>query len=197
MIGLSPQVNLGAVMASPEPIPPRLVPLRGPATAASALVAGTCLAAILNAVADWHHFAVAGDYVAGVPGIWVADLTSAEATSHTVGTLHLFALVAAGIALLVWLSRARHNGKLLHKPLDARPHLGWALGLWFAVTTVTGLAAFALRGEATMTELRDVATLISASAVLHCVTGALVLLTVRQVTRAQATPRPTQADQPA
>ena len=201
MIGLSPQVNLGAVMASPEPtlpvqIPPRLTPLRGPATATSALVAGTCLVAILGALADWHRVAVATDYVAGVPGIWVADLTSAAATSTTVGTLHLLTLVSAGIALLVWLSRARHNGKLLGGAL-ARPRGGWAVALWLLLATAVGLVTFTLRGEVDVTDLRQFVIFSTTGAAVHCLIGGPLVLVVRQVTRAQVTPRPAQADQPA
>src|ERR1700741_2501458 len=97
-------------MTSPEPTLPapilsRPAPLLGPTSASSLLVGGTCLVGGLNAWSAWHRLAVGADYTAGVPGIWVADLTSAEATGRTVATLYLLAMIAAALTLLVWLAR--------------------------------------------------------------------------------------------
>ncbi|HEY0453913.1 DUF4328 domain-containing protein [Actinophytocola sp.] len=181
-------------MASPEPTlpkpPPRPAPLLGPTTAASLLVGGTCLVGILNVWAAWHRHAVALDYLAGVPGIWVADLTSADATSRTVGVLYVIAMVAAGVALLVWLSRVRANARLLaDRPVAAHPRRrDWAVGAWFTTTVLALVVTLLLREDATA----GLATVATVAVVLQCAAGAPVIVVVRRITN-----RPAHDQQPA
>lgn len=172
----------------PKPILPRPAPLLGPTTAASFLVGATCLVGVLDAWAAWHRHAVGADYVAGAPGIWVADLTSADATGRTIGLLYVITMLASAGALLVWLSRIRTNVRLLGEPGRSR-RTGWALGGWYASTAVALALTFLLRVDATVSGLAALAALDSVSVALQCVAGAVVVGHVRRVSRWQSVPR--------
>lgn len=113
----------------PKPITPRLTPLRGPAATATTLIGATCLVGIASAWSDWHRYGVVDDYVAARPGVLVADLNRADSISVTVGVLYLCTLVAAGVAFVVWLSRARSNAELINGAAHRRSR-GWLVGGW-------------------------------------------------------------------
>lgn len=172
----------------PEPGGPRPAPLLGPTAAATCLVAGACVAGVLAAWSTWHRHSVGTDYAAGVPGVWVADLTSADATARTTGLLYVIAQLAAGIALLVWLSRVRANARLAggREPR----HLGWALGAWYATTLAALTSAFLLRDGSALPELRALAVTETVTVALQCAAGGLVIVVVRLVTRRQVAARP-------
>jgi hypothetical protein len=175
-------------MASSEPTlsvtaTPRPAPLLGPTTASAVLVAATALAASLDAWAAWHHHGVADEYAAGTPGIWVSDLTSAESTSRTTGTLYLITLVAAAVALFVWLGRTRANARLAGQ--DQRPtYRLLAVAGWFPVSlaavVVTAGTAALLGAEPTLDELARLATVDSAAAVVQCLTAGAVIVVLRR-----------------
>lgn len=173
-------------MASPEPtlpdpVLPRPAPLLGPTTASTLLVAATGLAALLEAWAVWYRHGVATDYAAGVPGVWVADLTSADSTTRMIGVLYLLSMTAATLALLVWLSRVRSNARLLGPPA----HPMWrraAVGGWFVSAAVGAVLTVRLDSDTTVAELETIATADSVTAVAQCVVGALVIVVVRRVT---------------
>ncbi|HEY7593020.1 MAG TPA: DUF4328 domain-containing protein [Actinophytocola sp.] len=172
----------------PEPGAPRPAPLLGPTATASFLVAGACVVGVLEAWSAWHRHSVGTDYAAGVPGVWVADLASADATARMIGLLYVIALLAAGIALLVWLARVRANARLL---ADRRPlSTGWAFGAWFATTLVALALTYVLRGWPALPELRGLAIAETFSVALQCVAGGLVIVVVRRVTRRQLAPHP-------
>ena len=178
-------------MTSPEPTLPasilsRPAPLLGPTAASSLLVGGTCLVGGLNAWSAWHRLAVGADYTAGVPGIWVADLTSAEATGRTVATVYLLAMTAAALTLLVWLSRIRGNARLLGAKRSRR--WSWVLGVWFTSCALAVVLLYLGRGGVALADLRVLALADTASAALQCAAGAVVVVVIRRVTRWQALP---------
>lgn len=183
-IQVSPQVcsALGATLASPDPtLPERPAPLRGPTAAASMLVGVTCVAALLDAWTTWYRHGVAVDYVAGAPGVRVADLTSADSTGRTVDVLYVFSMIGACVALLVWLSRLRANARRLdHAAHRVRRRL--ALGGWFAVTLFAAATTLLFGANASVAELRVLATIDSFVAVIQCVVGVLLILVVRKAT---------------
>lgn len=115
--------------ALPASLLPRVVPLRGLAIAASALVAATCLASILTVWADWNRYSVVRDYLANVPGVLDADLDTADSTVLRTTLLYLGFLVAAGITFVVWLYRARRNAELVNGAEHRRAR-GWVIGSW-------------------------------------------------------------------
>ena len=173
-------------MASPDPtlpqrLTPRPVPLLGPTTASSTLVGVTCVAALLDAWAAWYRHGVAVDYVAGAPGVWVADLTTADSTGRTVDVLYVFAMTGACIALLVWLSRLRANARRLgHAAHRVRRTL--ALACWFTVTLFAATTTVLFGANASVAELRVLATIDSFAAVIQCVVGVLLVLVIRKAT---------------
>src|SRR5262245_48443231 len=79
-------------MSIQEPLSPSetllLAPVRGLATAATALLTITCAASVFDAWSDWNGYQVVVDYVAGVPGVEDADLFAADGTSQTAGILY-------------------------------------------------------------------------------------------------------------
>jgi hypothetical protein len=179
-------------MTSPEPtLPetalPRPAPLLGPATATSFLVGGTCVAGALDAWSAWHRHSVGTEYLAGTPGIWVSDLTSADGIGQAAGLLYVIAMLATGTSLLVWQSRIRANARLRGEP--AR-RMGWAAGGWYATTLVALVLTYLLRGEGTVSGLATLAGAATVSVALQTVAGGLVIILVRRVTRRQSTSRP-------
>jgi hypothetical protein len=185
---------MGADMTSPEPtlprpILPRPAPLHGPTTATTFLVGATCLVGVLDAWSAWHRHTVGADYVAGAPGVWVADLTSVDGTGRTIGLLYVITMLASGGALLVWLSRVRTNMRLLGGRAHAR-RTGWVLGGWYASSIAALVLTYLLRVEATMYGLGALAAVDTVSVALQCGAGALVVVLVRQVTRWQSVPHP-------
>jgi hypothetical protein len=165
-------------MTSPGQTLPRPAPLHGPTTAASMLVGATGVVALLDAVAAWHYHGVAADYVAGRPGVWVADLTSADSTARTIDVLYLLTMAAAGIAVLVWLSRTRANARLLGHPAPAGSVR--AIAAWFGVCVVAAGSRL-LHPESSVEDLSVLATIASAAAVLQCVAGTAVVVVVRRL----------------
>ncbi len=170
----------------PESVLPRPAPLLGPTTATSFLVGATCLAGVLDAWSSWHRHSVGTAYLAGAPGIWVADLTSADGNGQTVGLLYVIAMLAAGVSLLVWQSRIRANVRLLGEPSR---RTGWVAGGWYATTLVALVLTYLLRGEATVSGLGTLAGAATVSVTLQCVAGAFVVVLVRRVTRRQLVSR--------
>jgi hypothetical protein len=166
----------------PKPILPRPAPLLGPTATSSLLVGATCVIALLDAWTAWYRHGVAFDYVAGVPGMWVADLTSADSTGRTVDVLYVLVMAAAAIALLVWLSRVRANARLLgHAVHPLRRTV--ALSGWFAVTLFSVGTTVLFGADASVAELRVLATVDSVGAVVQCVAGGVLIVVIRQVTR--------------
>jgi hypothetical protein len=121
-------------VTSREPLLPAdlllLQPIRPAATAASALVGLTCVLSAVDTWADWHAYQVVEDYVAGTPGVGVADLVGADNVSFGAGLTYGLAYLAAGIVFLVWLWRARRNAENL-RPDGHRLGRGWTIGGWF------------------------------------------------------------------
>ena len=179
-------------MTSPEPtLPetalPRPAPLLGPTTATSFLIGTACVAGAVEAWSAWYRHSVGTAYLAGTPGIWVSDLTSADGIGQAVGLLYVIAMLAAGVSLLVWQSRIRANARLRGEP--AR-RMGWVLGGWYATTLVALVLTYLLRGEGTVSGLATFAGAATVSVALQCVAGGFVIVLVRQVTRRQSAPRP-------
>jgi hypothetical protein len=107
-----------------------LAPVRTLATTTTVVLLGAvCLAEVFKVYAAWHHYAVVRDDIAGVPGVGMADLLSAENTVYSASLLMRLIFEPAVIVVLVWLWRARRNAELIN---SARHRLGrnWTLGAW-------------------------------------------------------------------
>ena len=106
-----------------------LAPVHHVAAITSAMVVVTCTAGALGTLTAWHRYAVAVDYVAGEPGVGVADYVSADNSAANVGVLWLIAYGVTFLTFLTWSWRARENAERL----CALPHRlarGWVIGGW-------------------------------------------------------------------
>jgi len=164
----------------------RPVPLLGPTAASSTLVVATCLAALLHAWTSWYQHGVAADYVASAPGVWVADLTSASSTGRTIDVLYVLTTAGATVAVLVWLSRFRTNARLRGQTAHPLPRT-LTICCWFVVSLLAAATTFLFGANASVAELRTLATIDSFVAVVQCVLGVLVVLVIRQATRSATT----------
>lgn len=107
-----------------------LAPVRHVAAVTSAMIAVTCTAGVLGTWAAWHQYEVAVDYVAGEPGVGVADYVGADNTAANVAVVWLLAYAVTCVMFLTWSWRARANAELLC-PLPHRLSRGWVIGGWF------------------------------------------------------------------
>ncbi len=107
-----------------------LLPVRPVATVATTLVFANCAANVFGTYTDWHRYQVAADYVAGEPGIGVADLVSADNLAMGSVWLAFLALAGAATLFLTWLWRARVNAERLCRA-EHRLARGWTVGAWF------------------------------------------------------------------
>jgi hypothetical protein len=106
-----------------------LRPLRGLATAASLLVALTCVVSVADAWSDWQGYLLVEEYVTG-SGVAYADLLDADEVASTVAILLVLASLAAAVVFLVWLWQARLNAERI-APEGHRLARGWTIGSWF------------------------------------------------------------------
>jgi len=113
-----------------NPLVPRVAPLRGLGIAAIALIAAACLVDIAYVWSDWYGYGLARDYVAGKPGVLVADLDRADSIALVLAVLYASFVAAAGIVFIVWLYRARTNAELINGA-EHRRGRGWVIGGWF------------------------------------------------------------------
>lgn len=105
------------------------LPVRQVAVVTSAMVAVTCAAGVLGTWAAWHRYQVAVDYVAGDPGVGVADYVGADNMAANVAVLWLLAYGVTCVTFLTWSWRARCNAERF----NALPHRlprGWVIGGW-------------------------------------------------------------------
>lgn len=107
-----------------------LLPVRPIATVATTMLFATCAANVFGTWTDWHRYQVAADYVAGEPGIGIADLVSADNLAMGAVWLAFLALVATATVFLTWLWRARVNAERLCQARH-RWSRGWTIGAWF------------------------------------------------------------------
>jgi hypothetical protein len=106
------------------------LPVRQIATAATTMLFANCAANLFGSWTDWHRYQVATDYLAGEPGIGVADLVSADNVAMSAMWLTFLALVGAATLFLMWLWRARVNAERLCRA-EHRWTRGWTIGAWF------------------------------------------------------------------
>lgn len=90
----------------------------------------SCGVNVVGAWTEGHRYQVAVDYVAGEPGVGVAELVNADNVATAWGWLMLLAMVAAAMAFLTWLWRARVNAEQLCRA-EHRHTRGWTVGAWF------------------------------------------------------------------
>ncbi|MGB3440358.1 MAG: DUF4328 domain-containing protein [Actinophytocola sp.] len=109
---------------------PALIAVRPTATVAITMLFASCAANLFATWTDWHRYQVASDYVAGEPGIGVADLVGADNVAMGAVWLTFLALAAAATVFLTWLWRARMNAERLC-PAEHRWSRGWTIGAWF------------------------------------------------------------------
>lgn len=121
-------------MTSREPLHPTRTlmpaPVRQLSTTTTMLLVTTCVVFAFGTWADWNRYQVAGAYVAGEPGVGVADLVGADNTSSSAAVLILIASAATAVVFLMWLWRARRNAELIN-PAAHRLGRGWTIGGWF------------------------------------------------------------------
>ncbi|MFE7302773.1 DUF4328 domain-containing protein [Streptomyces sp. NPDC057579] len=108
---------------------PRVV--TGAATAATTLISLALVHEVLLTVANWHIYFLIHDYLAGKAT--AADLEAAD--NDALATLASFWVsvlvwVAAGIACLVWLWRARINSEQMGGAAAHRRARGWVVAGW-------------------------------------------------------------------
>ncbi|KAA9150949.1 DUF4328 domain-containing protein [Amycolatopsis acidicola] len=122
-------------MSVPYPMP--FVPPRAPRplrvnTGAGALAATfIVLAAVTDLVLTWSvwkAYQVVMDYLDGAAT--VADLENADRLTTVANLLQLLLTLAAALAFLPWLYRARLNSEVL-SPAEHRHKRGWVIGGWF------------------------------------------------------------------
>lgn len=106
-----------------------LAPVRQVALVTNAMVLVTCATGTLGTYTAWHRYQVAVDYVAGEPGIGVADYVGADNTAANVALLWLLAYGVTCVTFLTWSWRARANAERLC-PLPHRLTRGWVIGGW-------------------------------------------------------------------
>lgn len=90
----------------------------------------SCAAHVFASWTDWRRYEVAEDYVAGEPGVGIADLVSADNAAMGAVWLVVIAFGAAGTMFLTWLWRARENAERLCRA-EHRWSRGWTVGAWF------------------------------------------------------------------
>ncbi|MFF7024632.1 DUF4328 domain-containing protein [Streptomyces klenkii] len=105
-------------------------PLAGAAAAATILILLELVREIFVTVANWRDYFVVRDYLAGTAT--EADLDAADSFSALATWPTLPARIAAGVAFLIWLWRARINAELLAGPAAHRRSRGWVVGAWVA-----------------------------------------------------------------
>jgi hypothetical protein len=106
-----------------------VAPVRQVAVVTCAMTIVTCMTGALGALAAWQRYDVGVDYVAGVPGVGVADYVGADNTAANIGLLWVLAYLVTAVTFLTWLSRARTNAEL-RCPLPHRLSRGWVIGCW-------------------------------------------------------------------
>ncbi|MFC4853124.1 DUF4328 domain-containing protein [Actinophytocola glycyrrhizae] len=109
---------------------PDLRPLGSIARVATTLLFVSCAANLFATWTDWRRYRVVADYVAGEPGMGVADLVSADNLAMGAAWLTFLALAAAATVFLTWLWRARLNAERLCRA-EHRRSRGWTIGAWF------------------------------------------------------------------
>ncbi|MCX4729466.1 DUF4328 domain-containing protein [Streptomyces sp. NBC_01363] len=104
------------------------VRLTGAATTATILILLSLVREILVSYVNWRGYFVIQDYLAG--GATDADLEADDFVSKLVTWPTLLVLLAAGVAFLVWLWRARINAELMSGAAAHRRSRGWVIGAW-------------------------------------------------------------------
>ncbi|MFH8558947.1 DUF4328 domain-containing protein [Streptomyces celluloflavus] len=110
---------------------PRVV--TGAATAVTVLVSLELVREVLVAVANWRLYFLLHDYLAGKAT--AAEVLAADSDALAkLASLWVLVLVggAAGIAVVVWLWRARINSELMSGAAAHRRARGWVAGCWMA-----------------------------------------------------------------
>ncbi|MET9416166.1 DUF4328 domain-containing protein [Streptomyces klenkii] len=105
-------------------------PVAGAAAAATILILLELVREIFVTVANWRDYFVIRDYLAGTAT--EADLDAADSFSALATWPTLPEWIAAGVAFLIWLWRARINAELLAGPAAHRRSRGWVVGAWMA-----------------------------------------------------------------
>lgn len=121
-------------MTSQEPLVPAntllLTPLRQRTTATTVLLVLTCVASVFDAWSDWNNYQVVEDYLAGAPGVGMADLVGADDLSTIAAVLVLITYPLTGAVFLLWLWKARLNAEQIEWD-GHRLGRGWTIGGWF------------------------------------------------------------------
>jgi hypothetical protein len=107
-----------------------LLPVHPISTVATKMLFANCAANVFGTWTDWRRYQVAADYVAGEPGVGVADLVSVDNQAMGAVWLAVLALAGAGLVFLTWLWRARVNAERLCRA-EHRWSRGWTIGAWF------------------------------------------------------------------
>jgi hypothetical protein len=105
-------------------------PVRGLGITVAVLIGSTLLFNVLSTVSDWYSYGVVRDYFNDVPGVGEDELEGADTFSALTALPNLFLYIAAAVAFLTWLWRARVNSELTRGAAEHRRARGWVIGGW-------------------------------------------------------------------
>ncbi|MFF4508052.1 DUF4328 domain-containing protein [Streptomyces sp. NPDC001401] len=102
----------------------------GAATAVTVLIALAVVREVLLSAANWRLYFVAHDYLAGRATAADLDAADSDALAKLVSWPSFLVWIAAGVAFVVWLWRARINAELMSGAAAQRRSRGWVVGGW-------------------------------------------------------------------
>ncbi|MEU8971171.1 DUF4328 domain-containing protein [Streptomyces monashensis] len=104
----------------------------GAATAVTVLISLDLVREILVLVGNWRLYFVVHDYLAGRATAADLEATDTDALAKLVSWPSFLVWIAAGVAFVVWLWRARINAELMSGAAAFRRSRSWAVGAWIA-----------------------------------------------------------------
>ncbi|MET9296820.1 DUF4328 domain-containing protein [Streptomyces sp. NPDC003077] len=107
---------------------PRVV--TGAATTATVLIALALVREVLVSVANWRLYFTAHDYLTGRATNADLEAVDTDGLAKLVSWPSFLVMIAAGVAFLVWLWRARINAELMSGAAAHRRSRGWVVGGW-------------------------------------------------------------------
>ncbi|MEU5539042.1 DUF4328 domain-containing protein [Streptomyces sp. NPDC020362] len=115
--------------ASPVAAEQRRV-VTGAATTATILISLALVREVLVSAANWRLYFVAHDYLAGRATYADLEAADTDGLAKLVSWPSFLVMIAAGVAFIVWLWRARINAELMSGAAAHRRSRGWVVGGW-------------------------------------------------------------------
>ncbi|MFC9636333.1 DUF4328 domain-containing protein [Streptomyces mirabilis] len=104
----------------------------GAATAVTVLISLALVREVVVSAYNWHLYFVVHDYLAGRATAADLEATDTDALTKLVSWPSFLVWIAAGVAFVVWLWRARINAELMSGAAAFRRSRSWAVGGWIA-----------------------------------------------------------------